>query len=92
MQKYIKTYLDHFDLGEQDLCTCECCLKQGRVDGGGFDIHHVNGRGKGKDTVQNLACLCRKHHTDAHNGKISKSELMLIHNNFLVGNRKVFVK
>jgi hypothetical protein len=92
MQKYIKIYLDYFDLGEQDLITCEACLKQGRVDGSGFDIHHVNGRSsKHKDDIKNLICLCRKHHTMAHES-ISKSEIQYMHNFYLTGRRKQFLK
>jgi len=91
MQKYVKIYLDYFDLGEQDLITCEACMKQGRIDGSGFDLHHVYGRGKGKDVITNLMCLCRKHHDMAHKS-ISKSEMMLIHNYFLTGKRKIFLK
>jgi hypothetical protein len=46
--------MKHFDLGEQDILTCECCMKQGRVDGEGFDFHHIWGRGKDKDVIQNI--------------------------------------
>lgn len=91
-QKHVKIYFQHFNIGEQDLVTCECCMKQGRADGEGFDIHHLNGRGKGKDVIKNLMCLCRKHHDMAHAGKITKSELQLIHGYFLIGMRKRFVK
>lgn len=83
MQKHIKTYLEYFDLGEQDVITCEACCKQGRVDGQGFDIHHIQGRGKGKDVIRNLMCLCRRCHDEAHNGKCSKDQLQLIHNYFV---------
>jgi predicted restriction endonuclease len=91
MQKYIKIYLKHFDLGEQDILTCECCLKEGRVDGSGFDIHHIAGRGKDKDVIENLMCLCRKHHEKANSKELTKDELQLIHNYFLQGTRKRFV-
>jgi predicted restriction endonuclease len=84
--------MNHFDIGEQDLLTCEACLKQGRADAGGFDIHHINGRGKGNDEIKNIMCLCRKHHTFCHNGEISKSQAQYIHNNYMNGQRKVFVK
>lgn len=46
MKPHIKVYMKHFDLGEQDLCACEVCTKMGRIDNGGFDIHHIWGRGK----------------------------------------------
>jgi len=83
--------MKYFDLGEQDLLCCECCMNQGRADGEGFDIHHIEGRGPGKDVIKNLMCLCRKHHDMAHTGKLPKSELQLIHNYFLQGTRKKFV-
>jgi hypothetical protein len=93
MQNYIKTYLNYFDLGEQDIITCEGCMKEGRVDGEGFDIHHIHGRGEGKDTISNLACLCRHCHDRATTSKnyVSPSEMQLIHNYFLAGMRKVFL-
>ena len=92
MTPHAKVYFRYFDIGEQDLVTCECCRKQGRADGEGFDIHHIFGRGPGKDVIKNLMCLCRKHHDMAHAGKLPKSELQLIHNYFLQGTRKQFVK
>mgnify|MGYP006921356763 CR=1 FL=1 len=92
MQKYIKTYLDYFDLGEQDLITCEACGKQGRVDGGGFDIHHIWGRTKpDADEITNIMCLCRKHHEAAHKD-ISKADMQLIHNFYLQGTRRKFLR
>ena len=91
MQKHTKIYLKYFEYGEQSIITCEACGKQGRADFGGFDIHHINGRGRGKDTIENLACLCRKCHTLAHT-KLSKGDVQYIHNNYLAGNRKKFMK
>lgn len=91
MQSYIKLYLNYFDLGEQDIITCECCQTQGRVDGGNFDIHHIYGRGEGREVINNLMALCRKCHDKAHNGKVTKSEMQLIHNYFMVGQRKKFL-
>lgn len=92
MKPHIKIYMKYFDLGEQDIITCEGCLKQGRIDGEGFDIHHVKGRiGKETKAIRNLMCLCRRCHNLAHN-KISKDEIQLIHNYFLQGQRKIFLK
>ncbi len=90
MTPHARVYMKHFDLGEQSLITCEGCLKQGRIDGDGFDIHHINGRGKDKNVINNLMCLCRKCHARVHNG-ITKSEVQLIHNYFLMGDRKRFL-
>jgi hypothetical protein len=77
MQKYIKTYVDYFDYGEQDSIPCEmgCGITQ--------DVHHIHGRGKGKDVIENLIGLCRDRHTDAHRELISKEELNEIHLNFM---------
>ena len=92
MTPHVKIYMKFFDLGEQDIITCEGCLKQGRIDGQSFDIHHIQGRiGKESNAIRNLMALCRKCHDKAHNSKISKSELQYIHNCFLVGNRKQFI-
>lgn len=90
MQKHIKVYLEYFNLGEQDIITCEACLLSGRVDGSGFDIHHIEGRGEDKDTIDNLMCLCRKHHGWAHSGDLTKSDLKYIHKNYLNGQRKIY--
>jgi len=90
MQPHVKIYLKYFDLGEQHLITCEICMKQGRVDGQGFDIHHIEGRGS--DEIKNIMCLCRLCHISAHKGTFSKDELQLIHNYFMTGRRKSFVK
>lgn len=91
MKSHTQIYLSYFDLGLQDIITCEGCLRPGRVDGEGFDLHHIWGRGKGKDVIQNLMLLCRKCHEKAHS-TLSKSELQLIHNYFMQGTRKIFIK
>ena len=92
MKSYVQTYLNYFDLGLQDICYCEGCMKGGRVDGEGMEIHHVRGRiGEDADKIQNIMCLCRKCHTKAHS-VLSKDELQFIHNNVLQGNRKIYIK
>jgi hypothetical protein len=83
MQAYIRLYLDHFNLGEQSLITCEYCGKMGRVDGSGFDVHHLNGRGKGKDCIENLMCLCRDHHDKVNSKELPKESLIEVHNKYL---------
>ena len=79
MTRHCKIYMDYFDLGIEDIITCELCTRQGRIDRGGYDIHHINGRGKGKDVISNLMLLCRDCHSDVHNGKIKKEVLKLKH-------------
>lgn len=78
MQAHTKIYLKHFDYGQQDYIPCENC------GGKAVDIHHIKGRGKGKDVIENLIALCRKCHELAHSEKISKSEMQHIHDNFLM--------
>ena len=93
MKKHVRIYLQHFRLGDQDIISCEACPRSGRVDGSGFDIHHINGRGKGKDVIENLMCLCRKCHDKAHATKLNKDELQLIHNYTLTGmSKRNFIK
>ena len=77
MQKYIKVYLDYFGYGEQDVIPCELGC------GVSVDVHHIWGRGKGKDVIENLMGLCRDKHTDAHLSKISKAKLQKVHDNFM---------
>ena len=87
MQKYVKIYCDYFDIKTENELICEACQKPGQ------DIHHVNGRGKGKDVISNLMALCRKCHERAHGSKnyVSKEQFQLIHNYFLQGTRKQFL-
>jgi hypothetical protein len=85
MTPHAKIYLNYFELGEQDFIPCEACGVQA------VDIHHIYGRGEGRDVITNLMALCRKHHTAAHTN-ITKSEMQFIHNNFMMGNRKKFLK
>lgn len=92
MKSYVQTYLNYFDLGEQDDILCEGCMRPGRVDGSFFDLHHIWGRiGKDADKIQNIMCLCRTCHTKAHS-ILSKDELQFIHNNVMQGNHKQFIK
>ena len=85
MQKHVKVYLDYFDLGEQDVWLCEKCKHSFKINNG-LNIHHIHGRGKGKDVIENLMCLCIQDcHVLAHSSKsyVSKQEFQDIHNNFL---------
>ena len=85
MTPHCKIYMAYFDYVVAEEIVCEAC---GNL---AVDIHHINGRGKGKDVIKNLMALCRKHHTMAHE-KIPKSEMQYIHNFFLTGRRKQFLK
>ena len=96
MTNHCKVYFKHFDIGEQDTWFCEACMREFPINNG-LTIHHINGRGPGKDVIENLMSLCLREkgcHNKAHSSKsyISKGEFQLIHNYFLQGTRKVFVK
>ena len=73
MKKHTKIYMDYFGYGEQDFIPCELC------GGKAVDIHHIHGRGKGMDRIENLMALCRKCHTMAHNGDYRRMVLQLKH-------------
>lgn len=61
MKKYIKNYLKHYNIGEQDIILCEEC---GAV---AVDIHHIVKRSQGgSDDVSNLKALCRRCHNLKH--------------------------
>jgi len=85
---YIQIYLNYFGFKEGDFVVCEACGKPAT------DIHHIHGRGKGKDAIFNLIALCRGCHSRAHGSihPVSKEEFDYIHKNFLAGNRKQFLK
>lgn len=86
MQIHTKIYMKHFDYVVAEEVMCECCHRPA------VDVHHIHGRGPGKDVIANLIGLCRKCHNLAHDEKLSKGELQLIHNYFLQGDRRQFVK
>jgi hypothetical protein len=45
----------------------------------GVDVHHISSRGSGgDDTLENLICLCRRHHNKAHAGELSRGRLRAI--------------
>lgn len=86
MLNHIKVYMKYFDYIVQSEIMCECCKRPAN------DIHHIAGRGEGRDIISNLMALCRRCHVLAHDEKLSESELQLIHNYFLTGSRQIFVK
>ena len=78
MQKHTKIYMSYFDFGEEDFIPCEFPHHLPSND-----IHHINGRGKGKDIIENLMALCRTHHEMCELEHISKEEVQQIHNKYL---------
>jgi 5-methylcytosine-specific restriction endonuclease McrA len=64
MKPYIRAYLKHHNIGEQDVLLCEKCGARA------VDIHHIIFRSQGgKDNIENLIALCRECHIKAHNNK-----------------------
>mgnify|MGYP001248731789 CR=1 FL=1 len=90
--KHVKIYMDHFGIGMDDIWFCEATGTQHKFMD--MEIHHIWGRGKNMDIIENLMCLQRKIHTYAHGGKIyvSKSDFEYIHRSFLAGKRTAFLK
>ena len=74
MQPHTKIYMDFFGYGMEDVIPCEVC------DGRAVDIHHIWGRGKGKDVIFNLIALCRAHHSMCHDNTIKKPQAQELHN------------
>ncbi len=79
MKAYTKIYFNYFNIaynesGWHDYIACEYCGAES------VDTHHINGRGKGKDVIENLIALCRKCHDSAHNEILPKNYLQEIHN------------
>jgi len=77
MQKHTQVYFKYFGYGINDFVPCEVCGKKA------VDIHHLDGRGKGKDVIENLQALCRDHHRKVHEGKVNPLVYKVIHKEFL---------
>ena len=73
MQKHVKVYFKHFGYGEQSFVPCEVCQSKA------VDIHHIHGRGKNKDIIQNLVALCRTCHNLAHSDKDFNEQIDYMH-------------
>jgi len=65
--------MDYFGYGDQDFIPCEVCGVRA------VDVHHIFGRGKGKDNIDNLMALCRRCHRQVHEGNASKETYYKIH-------------
>lgn len=87
MQRHVKIYMDYFDYKTQSEIMCEACTAPA------VDIHHIHGRGEGKDVIENLQALCRRCHDRATTSKnyVKPAEMQYIHNCFLNGQRKMFL-
>ena len=73
--KRIKSKATIQEARERDgVCLWGLIAQDGCV--GGFDVHHIETKGSGGDDIlDNLICLCRKHHNEAHNVRITKEQL-----------------
>lgn len=67
MRPHVRNYYQAFGYDQSSFIACEICGRPGQ------DIHHVEPRSKfgsknheQMDRVENLVCLCRKCHNDAH--------------------------
>lgn len=77
MQKYISIYLRYFNFKYPTDVMCEIC------DMPAVDVHHIHGRGKDKDVIENLIAVCRSCHNKCHNEELKKYQVQEIHNCFL---------
>ena len=86
MTLHCRIYFKHFGYGIDSFIPCEVCGKKA------VDIHHIHGRGKGKDVIENLMAVCRECHDKCHgNAKtyLHPDVMQTIHDNFLKStNRK----
>lgn len=63
MKNHTRVYLRYYNIRDTSECSCLMC------GGQATDLHHIKPRGMGGsemlDYVENLAPLCRNHHTKA---------------------------
>ena len=80
MQKHTSIYLKFFDYGEpQDIFIP---FKQ--CSGRSVNIHHLDGRGKNMDFIENLMALCRFHHDKAYDYPEFNEALKEVHVAFIM--------
>ena len=84
MKNHTKVYMKYFGYDVCDFIPCEIC------GAGSVDIHHIQGRGEGKDVPENLVALCRDCHADCHNEKISKEEIRERHDMKMLAGGELF--
>jgi len=86
MQKHTKIYMQFFGYQIAEDVVCEITGEPAN------DIHHINGRGKGKDVIENLIAIVNRIHFPTHNGTppYTKKEFEAIHQEFMRrNNRKI---
>ena len=81
MQKHTKIYFDYYNIAYDPVSGWHEWIKCELPDCGCgvVDVHHLNGRGPGKDVIENLMGLCRIDHDRANSNELTKSELIEIH-------------
>ena len=84
MKPHVKIYMKYFGYDTCDFIPCLLCSSKA------IDIHHIHGRGKGKDVIDNLVALCRDCHADCHNEKISKEEVQGRHDLAMIAGGELF--
>ena len=77
MTPHAKIYFKYCGYSAGDFIPCEVCHNSA------VDIHHIHGRGKDKNVIENLCALCRDCHSKCHNEIIKKDQMQEIHNVFL---------
>jgi len=77
MVRYKKVYIDYYGYYEGEYISCEICSSPS------IDIHHLNGRGKECDIIENLMALCRECHNKCHDSKEFNEKAKEIHLNNL---------
>lgn len=84
MEKHTKVYLEFFDYQVPEDAICEVTGEPAQ------DVHHIYGRGPGKDTIENLMGLSRRIHRDIHEGRspYTRRELSEIHQEFMRTHKK----
>ena len=74
MKKHTKLYMEHYNIGEEEVILCENCWHKA------VDIHHLKPRGMGgsklRDGIENLIALCRCCHDKAESNKKFNQELI----------------
>jgi len=82
MTEHCKIYMKHFDYKGDEFIPCEICNNRSA------DIHHITGRGRDKNVIENLMGLCRTCHNEIHNTvKFNRQQVQEIHDNFLISNK-----
>jgi len=75
--EHIRVYMEFFGYQIQEDVVCEITGQPAN------DIHHVRGRGKGKNVIRNLMALTDEKHIDCHAERIKKDEAQEIHDRFI---------